>query len=210
MAVPERCKDVEKKFQDEVKTFPDLPANIQMNDNGPSWNYLKESLIIGIARGAHEAHVIEWNRWTNVTDLYMYYQVYPEIMKYLWRYTNCKETDPFTEVIKQYALRVNNAHNAVINCIRVKAVNAVPGKGAPAAAPPPPPPPAPSRPPPPPPPAPAPSAPSAPPPVAVPGKDERDKRPAAGPGLWAARALRRGGRTRKTKRRARKTRRRHK
>lgn len=88
-----------------------------MNDNGPSWNYLKE-LVTGIARGHHEAHVGEWNRWRNATELSMYYNVYPEIMKYLWRYTNCKETDPFTEVIKQYALRVNNAHNAVINCIR--------------------------------------------------------------------------------------------
>uniref|UniRef100_A0A6C0ERU2 Uncharacterized protein n=1 Tax=viral metagenome TaxID=1070528 RepID=A0A6C0ERU2_9ZZZZ len=207
MAVPEQCKDVEKKFQDEVKTFPDLPANIQMNDNR-RWNYFKEQMVIGIGRGgAHEAHIREWKRWTHVTDLYMYYNVYPEIMKYLWRYTNCKETDPFTEVIKQYALRVNNAHNAVINCIRVKAVNAVPGKAAPAAAPPPPPPPPPPvRPPPPPPPAPAPSAPPAPPPVAVPGKDKRVEYP-AGTGFRAAMALRRGGRTRKTKRRARKTRR---
>jgi hypothetical protein len=203
MAVPEGCKDAEKKFQDEVKTFPDLPANIQIKNKAPSWNYLKES-VIGIARGAHEIHIQFGMRWTNVTDLHMYYNVYPEMEKYLWRYTNCKETDPFPEVIKQYALRVNNAHNAVINCIRVKAVNAVPGKAAPAAAPPPPPPPPPPvRPPPPPPPAPAPPAP---PPVAVPGKDERVKYP-AGPGLWAARALRRGGRTRKTKRRARKTRR---
>jgi len=122
MAVPESCRVVEKKFQDEVKTFPDLPANIQIKNNGPSWNYFKESMIIGLGprgAGAHEHHVRFWNRWTNATELYMYYNVYPEIMKYLWRYTNCKETDPFTEVIKQYALRVNNAHNAVINCIRL-------------------------------------------------------------------------------------------
>jgi hypothetical protein len=117
MAVPKSCSFVEKKFQDELNTFPDLPANIQMNDNGPSWNGIKGSAI-GIPREAHEAHVRQWNRWTNVTDLYMYYNFYPEIMRRLWRYTNCKETDPFTEVIKQYALRVNNAHNAVINCIR--------------------------------------------------------------------------------------------
>ena len=197
MAVPEGCKDAEKKFQDEVKTFPDLPANIQIKNKAPSWNYLKES-VIGIARFHHEAHVREWNRWRNATELSVYYNLYPEMEKYLWRYTTYKETDPFKEVVKQYALRVNNAHNAVINCIRVKAVNAVPGKAAPAAAPPPPPP------------APAPSAPPAPPPVAVPGKDKRVEYP-AGPGRNAVLALRktRGGR-RKTKRRARKTRRRHK
>lgn len=166
-----------------------------MNDNAPSWNYIKEQMVIGIGRGgAHEAHVRGWIRSPNVTDLYMYYNVYPDIMKYLWRFTNCKETDPFTEVVKQYALRVNNAHNAVINCIRVKAVNAVPGKAAPAAAPPPPPPPAP--------------APSAPPPVVTPAVE----RYAAGPGRNAVLALRktRGGRTRKTKRSTKKTRRRHK
>ena len=189
MAVPERCKDAEKKFQDELNTFPDLPANIQIKNNGPSWNYLKE-LVTGIARGHHEAHVREWNRWRNATELSVYYNVYPEIMKHLWGYTTYKETDPFKEVVNQYALRVNNAHNAVINCMPVKVVNAVPGKAAPAAAPPPPPP-----------------APSAPPPVVTPAVE----RYAAGPGRNAVLALRktRGGR-RKTKRRARKSRRRHK
>ena len=117
MAVPDRCKDVEKKFQDEVKTFPDLPANIQIQNNVPSWNFFKD-LVTSIARGHHEAHVRLW-RWMHVTDLYMYDNFYPEIMKYLCRYINCEETDPFMEVIKQYALRVNDAHNAVINCIRL-------------------------------------------------------------------------------------------
>ena len=128
MPVPERCEDAEKKFQDEVNTFPDLPANMlatiggeEGEDGGLLWSQAKKD-ITDLIQSSHIDHIENFNTpdtdWTLIPNN-MYMIVLKEFTEFLgFLVPNYDLNHPFTQVVKQYALRVKNADKDVINCIK--------------------------------------------------------------------------------------------
>jgi len=115
MPVPEGCKDDEKRFQDELNTFPDLPATIGGGDAGLLWSQAKRDITAHI-QSSHNAYVISLKH-PDANDIYN--MISDEINQSLGVIDPLYDmSHPFGRVVNKYAWRVNEAHKSVINCIK--------------------------------------------------------------------------------------------
>jgi hypothetical protein len=118
MPIPVTCRAVEAKFQAEVKTFPNLPDTIQSKVGHNDWPTTKEYIMLVTRDDLHKVHVdrIDHPDWARPNN--MFTELFSEILQHLRDNTTYKQDNPFREVVRDYAKRVQSAHDEVIKCIR--------------------------------------------------------------------------------------------
>jgi hypothetical protein len=117
-AVPYHCAELERKFQDEVNALPDLPDTIQMHPSHGEWSSTQR-YIKKIIQDSHVSHIehMDHPNWANNPNE-MARGLFTELLSHLRDNTNYTADSPFRAVIWEYALKVQRTDNAVVKCIR--------------------------------------------------------------------------------------------
>jgi len=116
--IPNGCREAEANFQAEVDTFPNLPDTIQSKVGHNDWPTTKEYLML-VTRDEHKDHIERMDHpvWANDPNR-LFTDLFYEILHHLRDNTTYKKGSPFREVVREWAERIQRADDEVIKCIR--------------------------------------------------------------------------------------------